>query len=118
MSDKRAWVERLFRSIDAKDAATFAGFLHDEVLFRLGNTTPTQGKTAAGAAVRAFFQSIRDVEHRLIDFWDLGDTVICRGEVTYRRHDATTLCVPFVNVFRLESELIREYLIYVDVSAL
>ena len=118
MSGRRAWVERLFRSIDAKDAETFLGFLHDEVLFRFGNAAPTQGKSAAGAAVQGFFQSIRGVRHTLIDTWDLGDTVICRGDVTYSRHDTSILCVPFVNVLQLDGGLIREYLIYVDISAL
>lgn len=118
MSDRRAWAVRLFQSIDAQDTETFLGFLHDEVLFRFGNAAPILGKSAVGASVRTFFRSISTVRHHLIDTWDLGDSVICRGDVTYRRHDDTNLCVPFVNVFRLESALIREYRIYVDISAL
>jgi TRAP-type uncharacterized transport system substrate-binding protein len=44
--------------------------------------------------------------------------VICHGTVTYTRHDASTLTVPFANIFRTRDDLIDEYLIYVDASAL
>ena len=40
------------------------------------------------------------------------------GRVTYTRQDRSNLDVPFANVFRYEDGLIRDYLIFVDNSAL
>lgn len=118
MTETRAWADDLFGCIDAMDTEAFLGFLHDDVLFQFGNIPTTRGKTAVRVAVQGFFDSIRSVRHRLIDLWNQGDSVICRGEVAYTRHNASTLCVPFANILRLESGLIAEYLIYVDISEL
>jgi hypothetical protein len=52
------------------------------------------------------------------EIWKKEGVVICHGIVTYTRHDSSTLSVPFANIFRLDGDLIREYLIYVDVSEL
>jgi hypothetical protein len=52
------------------------------------------------------------------DAWQAEDAVICRGEVTYIRHDGSTLTVPFANVFRMDGDKVRDYRIYMDASAL
>lgn len=113
-----AWVEPLFRSVDERDADAFVSFLADGVSFRFGNAPAVEGKAAVGEVVRGFFDSIAALSHRLVDTWQHEDRVICHGTVTYTRHDASTLTVPFANIFRTRDDLIDEYLIYVDASAL
>ena len=44
--------------------------------------------------------------------------MICHGTVTYTRHDSSQLKVPFTNILKMDDKLIKEYLIYVDVSQL
>ena len=112
------WIKRLFQSIDDEDTGAFLAFLADDVLFRFGNTDPVNGKAAVGEVVSAFFDSVKGMHHDLIRIWDEADVVICHGTVIYTRHDTTILAVPFANIFTLDADLIKEYLIYADVSEL
>jgi ketosteroid isomerase-like protein len=111
-------VRQLFQSIDNKDADTFTTFLADDVLFRFGNAEPVRGKAAVGTAVQGFFGSIKAIQHKLATVWDEGSEVICHGTVSYTRHDSTMLSVPFALILAIDSDLIKEYLIFVDISQL
>jgi ketosteroid isomerase-like protein len=117
MNDSK-WVNRLFAAIDGKDAAAFADFLTEDAVFRFGNAAPVSGKAAIRETVAGFFGSIRALRHEVTDAWTLPDVVVAVGQVTYTRHDGSTLSVPFADVFRMRGELAREYLIYVDASRL
>ena len=111
--DAAGWA-RLFAAIDARDADAFAAFLTEDGEFRFGNAPPVLGRAAIRAAVAGFFAAIGGCRHRLIASWTGPGTAVCEGEVTYTRHDGSTLTVPFVNVFELRSGRIRSYRIYID----
>jgi hypothetical protein len=115
---REAWVKQLFHSIDNQNAEAFVAFLSDNVHFQFGNAAPVRGKVAVGDAVRGFFGSIKTLRHNVIETLEQPGTVICHGTVTYTRHDSSILSVPFANIFKLEADLIKDYLIYVDVSEL
>jgi len=112
------WIKRLFESIDSQDAETFAAFLSDDVRFRFGNADLVKEKAAVREVVAGFFASINGLHHEIQDVWEQRDAVVCHGVVTYTRHDSSTLTVPFANVFKMNGDLIREYLIFADVSQL
>jgi len=112
------WVSRLFQSIDNQDLDTFLSFLSDDVVFRFGNAESVNGRDTVGSAVGGFFDSVKTLTHDVLDTWEIDGAVMCHGSVTYTRHDGSTLTVPFANVFKMDGELIREYLIFVDVSEL
>jgi ketosteroid isomerase-like protein len=112
------WWERLFKTIDAGDAAGFVDFLTPDAQFRFGNAPMIQGAREIGVAVTAFFGSIRSSQHRLVKSWCAGESAGCEGEVTYTRHDGSVVTFPFANVFQLRGEKISSYRIYVDISTL
>lgn len=114
----RDWIDRLFSAIDRQDAEAFAGFVTEDARFVFGNLPAVEGRAAIRDFVAAFFGSIRAVSHAVPDAWQAGDAVVCRGEVTYVRHDGNVLTVPFANVFRMEGDKVRDYRIYMDASAL
>jgi len=112
------WIIGLFSCIDRKDADGFASYLTEESTFQFGNAEPVHGREPIRRVVAQFFASIASVEHCIVETWAPSGTVICRGTATYTRLDSSQLRVPFANILKLEGALIREYLIYVDVSAL
>lgn len=113
------WLETLFASIDRKDADGFAGHLAEDVEFQFGNLPVVKGNPAVAAFVTAFFDSIRGLSHEIIEHWVAGDgTIVCRGVVTYERHDGSRLAVPFANIMKRSGERASEYRIYGDASAL
>lgn len=112
------WLNDLFSSIDAGDSDKFSEFLAEDAQFRFANAPAVEGRAAIREAVAGFFGAIRSLSHTLEEHWAQGESVICRGTVNYVRHDGSELNVPFANIFRMEGGLIRDYLIYVDASAL
>jgi uncharacterized protein (TIGR02246 family) len=109
-----AWIQTLFQALDAFDANAFASFLTEDAIFVFGNADPLKGKHTIRDGVANFFTSIAAIRHELIETWVVPDAIICRGIVTYTRHNGTQLQVPFANVFKLRNERIQEYLIYID----
>jgi ketosteroid isomerase-like protein len=110
----RAWWERLFAVIDARDADGFVAQLTPDAEFRFGNAPAVHGREAIRAAVANFFAMIAGCRHRLLGHWNGPGTSVCEGEVTYTRRDGTTVTVPFANVFELRGERIAAYRIYID----
>jgi len=113
-----AWLEKLFATIDAKDAAAFAAFLTDDAVFRFGNGAPARGREAVREAVAQFFAGVRSLKHTVHESWTVPDAAVMHGEVTYTRHDGSRLSVPFANVLKLDGTLVREYLVFADASPL
>ncbi|MDH3469502.1 MAG: nuclear transport factor 2 family protein [Gammaproteobacteria bacterium] len=112
------WVTELFHSIDNMDTRAFLNFLAPTARFRFANGPAVAGQDAIGDAVDGFFATIGACQHKLLDVWSTGTTVICRGDVTYTRLDDSRIKLPFVNVLGMNGEKIQEYSIYIDISPL
>lgn len=112
------WMKQLFTTIDRKDAEGFALFLTETASFRFGNAPAVIGKEKVRGAVYDFFSKVKGLRHHIVGVWEIGDTVICEGEVTYTIGDNKTFALPFVNIFRMKDDLIADYRIYMDISPL
>jgi limonene-1,2-epoxide hydrolase len=108
----------MFAAIDAKETEAFLGYLTEDAVFRFGSAPPVQGHAAIAAAVGGFFQSISGCQHVVEKTLAAGDTVICEGTVTYRRHDGSEITLPFTDVLEYVGDRIRHYKIYIDIAPL
>ena len=108
----------LFAAIDANDAAAFVGFLTDGAVFRFGSAPAVRGRAEIEAAVDGFFGSIAGCSHTIRNTLSSGSTLVCEGEVTYRRHNGKEITLPFADIFEYEGHLIAEYKIYMDIGPL
>ena len=113
-----ARLDDLFAAVDAKDTERFLGFLTAEASFRFGSAPAVEGRGVIHSAVDGFFSTISGLSHDLIRIVAENSVVFCEGEVTYTRHDATVITLPFMNVLEFDSELISDYKIYMDVGPL
>lgn len=111
-------LDSLFAAIDAKNTDAFLDFLADDGSFRFGSAPELHGHAAIKAGVDGFFASIAGSRHSLLNILYKDATLVCEGEVTYIRHDASELTLPFTNVFELSGELISRYKIYIDIAPL
>ncbi len=118
MLEDAGWVGRLFSSVDAMDIEAFLDFIEDDALFRFGSEKAVTGKDAVRKALECFFASIKGLRHEILETWFHTETVVCQGQVTYTRIDDSDITIPFVNIWRMRGDRIREYLIYVDVKPL
>jgi limonene-1,2-epoxide hydrolase len=112
------WWTRLFAAIDGKNTPGFLGFLTDDAEFRFANLPGAHGHSAIAAAVDAFFASIAGSRHRMLRNWQDASSAVCQGEVEYTRLDGGRVTLPFVNVFEMQGERVRRYLIYIDAGPL
>jgi ketosteroid isomerase-like protein len=108
----------LFAAIDANDAAAFVGLLTDDAVFRFGSAPAVRGRAAIQAAVDGFFATIAGCSHNVQNTLGSGSTLVCEGEVTYRRQDGSEITLPFTDILEYEDDLISHYKIYADISPL
>jgi len=111
-------IESLFNDIDKMDADKFASYLDENVSFKFGNAPVVKGKEAARQAVDDFFKAIKGIRHKKLRMWTHSDSVLYQGEVTYTRHDDSQVTLPYFNVFLLNGDKIKDYLIYMDINPL
>ena len=110
--------DRLFKTIDEMDPDEFAEFITEDGTFVFGNAEPVTGRPAVREAVAGFYSTIKALQHEIGATWEGDDSLVAEGKVTYTRHDGSTITLPFVNVFRLQAELVRDYRIYIDIAPL
>ena len=111
-------LDRLFAAIDAMDTQAFLRCLDADATFRFGSASPVTGRAAVEEAVDGFFATIAGLKHALHKTIEDADTLVCVGDVTYTRHDASEITLPFANVFELSGGLISDYRIYADIGPL
>lgn len=116
--DHEQYLKHLFSSIDEKNATRFSACLTQDCSLRFGNLPTVSGKENIEAFVSVFFASIDSLSHSLLESFFSPNRLICHGIVSYTRHDKSVLTVPFANIFKLKGDLIYEYLIFTDTSAL
>ena len=66
------WWERLCATIDAKDTRGFLAYLADDCEFRFANGPAVTGHEAIGAAVDAFWASIRATYKPVVQVTSVG----------------------------------------------
>ena len=112
------FIPELYRSIDSMDSAKLVRQMTGDSSFRFANMPAVEGKSNITAFLDGFFQSIKGIAHTGLEFWNTADVWFVTGYVTYTRHDNSILKVPFSVLLKMKSELIKEFLIFVDNSEL
>lgn len=112
------FLDRLFAAIDSQDVEAFVAFLTEDAVFRFGSAPDVRGRADIGAAVTAFFSSIKSSSHSVDHVWRDQESLACEGTVNYQRHDGSEVAIPFADVFHLKGELIATYSIYIDIGPL
>jgi len=117
-NDRETQLRDLFSAIDSMDAEKFQVFLAPSAVFRFGAAPPVEGRAAIGETVSGFFGTVAGLRHKLVNVISDGTRWVCEGSVTYTRHDASTITLPFANVFEFDGDLISGYRIYIEIGPL
>lgn len=116
--DIKPFLEDVAASIDAKDTKKFASFITPDGQFRFGNAPAVYGTEEIEKVVDWFFSTIKSSSHEILKTWIDDGSIVWQGRVTYTRLDDKVVPVEFVNVFNMEGDKIKDYLIYIDNSPL
>jgi hypothetical protein len=114
MQDTRSWLEKIGKTIDAKNAKGFSEFCTEGGEFRFGNAESVVGRKNIEDYVAAFFGMIGSSSHEVLNCWDNGKEIVWEGKVVYTRLDGKVVPVNFTNVFYMDGDLIARYLIFID----
>ncbi len=109
---------KLFKSIDNADVPTFLSYLDANANFKFANLPVVTGKKYIGEFLEGFFKSIKSLKHKNLEIYELEGIKFVNGNVTYTRHNGSTLSVDYSNTFKLKGDKIFDYLIFVDNSEL
>lgn len=112
--DKQPWLEKIGRTIDAKDSEGFANLITEDGTFRFGNAEEVKGRKAIADYVAAFFGMIKSSEHKVLNWFEDKNCVVWEGQVKYTRLDEKQVTVRFCNIFYMNGSLIDKYLIFID----
>lgn len=113
--DVQKFLQEVATSIDQKDAKKFASFITPDGQFRFGNAPAVYGTAEIEKVVDWFFSTIDSSRHEILNTWVGEDgSIVWQGRVTYTRLDGNVVPVEFVNVFTMEGDKIKDYLIYID----
>ena len=106
----------IFKALDGEQVDLLAGFMTDDVRFRVENAPVAVGKPASVHAVNRFLDSVLGFWHDVVDVWVDGDVLVAEVQVHYTRLDGRDVTVPGCNVFRLRDGLVAEYRSYIDTT--
>jgi ketosteroid isomerase-like protein len=112
------YIQDMYRVVDSMDGAGLAAMMTGDGIFRFANAPGVEGREAITGFLDNFYQSIKKIRHDQLQDWKVDDMRFATGRVSYTRHDDSTLEVPFSVVLKMDGELIKEYLVYVDASEL
>ena len=109
-------VAAIFADIDAFDPDKFVAHLTPDATFRFANADPVTGRAAVKEAVAGYFSSIAGLTHHILNVYEVGDTVIAKIDVEYRRLDGKSVTVPNADILVFDGDLVRDWQIYIDVA--
>jgi ketosteroid isomerase-like protein len=109
-------VAAIFADIDAFDPDKFVAHLTPDATFRFANADPVTGRAAVKEAVAGFFSSIAGLTHHILNVYEVGDTVIAKIDVEYRRLDGKSVTVPNADILVFDGDLVSDWQIYIDVT--
>lgn len=112
------FVADLYVAVDNMDTGKLVRAMTGDGIFRFANMPEVVGKENITAFLDGFFQSIKGLHHTELESWNDGNVRIVTGNVTYTRHDDSTLKVPFSVILKMKEDLINEWLIFSDNSQL
>lgn len=112
------YVRSVYADIDTMDVKKLTKHLTDDCNFVFANAEPKVGKPAVEEFIGGFMQAIGGIKHEIDESWRSDDVVVSRLRVTYTRKDGARKTYPAAVIFRMRSELIKDFLIYVDNSTL
>ncbi len=108
------WIVALFRDIDSMDADAFVKYLIDDAVFVYGSGSPVTGKENIKDFLGVFYGNLTGILHRITRVWETGETMFVQTRCTYTMKDGREITIPAINLFYMEGDLIKDYLIYAD----
>ncbi len=111
-------LDTILQAIDSMEPTQFAKLLTDDSKFKFGNFPEETGKEAIEKAQTSFYSSIKGLKHEVVHSWHDKSSIVAEMNVTYTRHDGSTITLPVTDVFKIKNNKVAGTYIYMDVAPL
>jgi len=115
------WIKELFSTIDSMDSPAFAKYITQDGTFQWGAFPKMEGTEAITQFVSGFFSMLTSLSHDVTNVWQADgdpDTIFAGGNTLYTIPNGEKVTLSFLNLFRMEGKLIREYTVFCDPTPL
>jgi hypothetical protein len=96
----------------------FLSFFAPDCTMGFGSYPLVHGLSGVRDMIAPVFAGVAGMRHRRLGLWVHDDATVARGEVTYTRHDGSTVTIPFMTYFELADGRIRSTHVYIDIAPL
>ncbi|KEY57633.1 nuclear transport factor 2 family protein [Serratia sp. DD3] len=111
-------LDSILHAIDSMDPTQFAKLLTDNSKFKFGNFPEAVGKEAIAKSQTDFYSSIKGLKHEVVHSWHDKSSIVAEMNVTYTRHDGSTITLPVTDVFKIKDNKVAGTYIYMDITPL
>ncbi len=112
------FVRDYWLSIDALDMERFLSFFTPDCTMGFGSYPLVHGLEGVRGMIAPVFAGVAGMRHRRVGLWVEEDATLARGEVTYTRHDQSTVTLPFMTYFHFAQGRIQWTHVYIDIAPL
>jgi ketosteroid isomerase-like protein len=112
------FVRDYWQSIDALDMDRFLAFFAPDCTMGFGSYPLVHGLSGVRGMIAPVFAGVAGMRHQRLGLWSHEDATVARGEVTYTRHDRSTVTIPFMTHFEFAEGRIRSTHVYIDIAPL
>jgi catechol 2,3-dioxygenase-like lactoylglutathione lyase family enzyme/ketosteroid isomerase-like protein len=109
-------VRQMFMAGESMNVENFVKFYTDDALYQFSNFPIVYGPKGISESSGPFLEKVRYVSHDIRHMYEHGDTVICRMDVTYIRHDGQVFTLPCCDTIRFQGDKVQEMRIYMDIT--
>jgi ketosteroid isomerase-like protein len=107
-------VRNFFAAADLREPARLVQLLTEDVKWTFGNAPTTVGRDPIVQALTAFFEYVKQMDHRIVGIWECGDCVTVETRVTYVDMFGRSFTFPGCDLLFLRGALVSEVRIFVD----
>jgi hypothetical protein len=113
----RPQTRNVFAMTDAMDVAAVVALFATAARVVFGNGQPMVGVDEIRTGTTAFYDTIADLHHAIVNEWNFGNDTIVELKVTYDRKDGQQVTIPCVTIFHTDTAgKIDDYRVYFDVA--
>ena len=112
-------VEQMIEVLTAEKWDEFLPFFSENLLYKVGANDPVVGPEACRDFLASIYKHVKPTTHNLRGTWEIGNVVIVEMDANYVHvDDHRFVQVPCTDVYRFDGDLIREWRVYPDPSAM
>lgn len=112
-------VNLVFEAAEFSTVDEYVLHFTENARFQVANYPITYGEQGIRKAVAPILEVAETVTHSMDLMWEVGDTVICKAEVHYKRWDRKIVPpIPVMNIIKVEGNKVSSLMAFGDFSPL